>query len=985
MELKLDKNLLHQQIPVDNIAKVFCDVSMELEYDIHSNPVINLSDTHLEDNIQKIQEKLNPAERGCMIGNPLTLDIKMETGTGKTYVYTKTMFELHKLYGINKFVIIVPSLSIKAGTLQFLQEKYAKQHFFSACDYRCELEVCALNAAKNKNGKKFFPAAVYNFAAGTRQDKNKIFVLVTNMQLCTGNSQLLKSDYDSCVNDFSRPFDAIASTHPFIIIDEPHRFDRTKTTYSTLVDRLKPQCIIRFGATFPEKNIGRGSSRRVVKDYENLLYNLDACEAFNQNLVKGVAKENFNAPSNKKEKIKVLRINNKESVDFQFIKQEAGTTKKKRFSLNQGDALSIISKDLSGITIDGITSSTVELSNGISKSTGEEIDVDAYMTSYQKEMIRLALQRHFEIERENFNRNASRIKTLALFFIDDIPSYRQIDGSDKKLYLREMFEELLLEAINKQLAKLSSDEIEYKEFLLASKNNISLCHAGYFSHDNSDTDENVAAEVNIILHGKKELLSFKDENGNWNILRFLFSKWTLKEGWDNPNVFTIAKLRSSGSETSKIQEVGRGLRLPVDEHGNRIANEDFTLNYIVDFTEADFAEKLVAEINQDVHEAVKLTAEKIKEVAGKRNITADDLVIQLMSKHFINLDYEINQQNVQEFYAEYPEFVAGVNRNKVIDRNTGKEKKTKIRASDFNKLQELWNKVNQRYMLYYDADLDADIEKETYDIFNDKEIFTSVYLTSKREATIAAGNRVGTETLTGVSYIIDKRIPYSEFLKRINKATNIPIKVVHKALCKIAEEGYEVKPEFINEFTVQNFINKFNGWRTGHLQGRFHYMKENFVVKETALTDKYGHPKKDIVLGRIGQFIEKGTPSDKYLYDIISFDSPLERENILTDIDSVDVYGKIPTRSIKIPTVVGETYSPDFMYVVKHTNGEQEINIIVESKKVPDDTDLRDKEEMKIECAKVFFKQLQEDGYNVKFSKQLQTKKIASIIDEMMR
>lgn len=143
---------------------------------------------------------------------------------------------------------------------------------------------------------------------------------------------------------------------------------------------------------------------------------------------------------------------------------------------------------------------------------------------------------------------------------------------------------------------LPASEQEYKDYLEASKADISACHAGYFAQDNSDSDEAIASEVADILHNKKGLISLRKEDGTFNTRRFLFSKWTLKEGWDNPNVFTIAKLRSSGSDNSKLQEVGRGLRLPVDENGNRISNEEFKLNYIVDFTEADFAERLVDEI-----------------------------------------------------------------------------------------------------------------------------------------------------------------------------------------------------------------------------------------------------------------------------------------------------------------------------------------------------------------------------------------------------
>jgi len=208
------------------------------------------------------------------------------------------------------------------------------------------------------------------------------------------------------------------------------------------------------------------------------------------------------------------------------------------------------------------------------------------MTSYQEQMMRLALERHFEIEKANFCGRNFKIKTLALFFIDDIASYRETEDG-KEPYLLKAFERLLKERIEMEISKLTENEEEYKKYLEESLANISACHGGYFAQDNSDSDEDIAREVDIILNEKKRLLSFKNPDGTYNTLRFLFSKWTLKEGWDNPNVFTIAKLRSSGSENSKLQEVGRGLRLPVDENGNRISNEEFQLNYIVDFTEAD--------------------------------------------------------------------------------------------------------------------------------------------------------------------------------------------------------------------------------------------------------------------------------------------------------------------------------------------------------------------------------------------------------------
>ena len=265
-------------------------------------------------------------------------------------------------------------------------------------------------------------------------------------------------------------------------------------------------------------------------------------------------------------------------------------------------------------------------------------------------MLRLALQRHFETERKNFDRSI-KIKTLALFFIDYIDSYR---GG----WLKEMFERLLGERLQNELQNPDNSE-EYYAFLQASLADLSACHAGYFAQDNADTDEAIAEEVNDILHNKKKLLAFKDADGNFITRRFLFSKWTLKEGWDNPNIFTIVKLRSSGSDNSKIQEVGRGLRLPVDEFGNRIGNEEFMLNYIVDFTEAEFANQLVAEINGSLPQATPgiLSHKDLARVALQKNMDEMELMMALYSKKYIvDTKLTLNQTLLDDFYAEYPEF-----------------------------------------------------------------------------------------------------------------------------------------------------------------------------------------------------------------------------------------------------------------------------------------------------------------------------------------
>lgn len=268
MEIKYERNLPHQQKAVDAIAKVFEDVAIEKPTQLYANPLVDLQDVKIKDNIKAIQgnkeynvdgenrvQKLND---DC-----LNLDIKMETGTGKTYVYTHTIYELHKRYGINKFIVAVPSLSIKEGAKSFLGDADVKKHFSNTCGYNAEIDLCVLVAKQKKKGKNFFPTEVREFVNGSHQTTNKIYVLLVNMGLLSDrkDSMLGRSDYDQTTSGFYQPYDALKGTRPFVIIDEPHRFSRDQKAFGVIKDKINPQCIIRFGATFPEVTEGRAKAK----------------------------------------------------------------------------------------------------------------------------------------------------------------------------------------------------------------------------------------------------------------------------------------------------------------------------------------------------------------------------------------------------------------------------------------------------------------------------------------------------------------------------------------------------------------------------------------------------------------------------------------------------------------------------------------------------------------------------------------------------
>lgn len=981
MELILEQELEHQKKAVNSVISALDGVTMVKPRFAYENPSFNKDELCLINNLTNIQKNIRSDYRGCRDeGNYLNLDIKMETGTGKTYVYTQTIYEMHKKFDFNKFIIAVPSLSIKAGTSQFIDDSYVKHHFADACGYNCEIELGVLESPKKKKkGFLAMPPAVRDFVTGSYQNSNKIYVLLVNMQLLTNGNMLSRKDYDYLVEDFYRPFDALKATRPVVIIDEPHRFSRDQKAYKTIVEELCPQMIIRYGATFPDITVGKGRNKVAYKDYNNLVYELNACDSFNLNLIKGIAKEHFEPLSKKEEKVKLLSVDSKVSATFQYKKRGEET---KSYTLTSGNSLSMIDSSFEGLTISAIGKNFIELTNGQQKFQGEEFNTDIYSSSYQEQMMKLAIQRHFETERQNFSGRKFKIKTLALFFIDDITSYRDSEDG-KKAYLKVIFERLLLEKIEELLKILPDSEQEYKEYLEVSKADISYCHAGYFSQDNSDSDEDIANEVADILHNKKKLISLRNQDGSFNTRRFLFSKWTLKEGWDNPNVFTIAKLRSSGSDNSKLQEVGRGLRLPVDENGNRISNEDFKLNYIVDFTEVDFAQRLVEEINGELPETLKLSQETLEKVAKERQVDPDDLFMELMAKKYINRNYEIRNENRDDFFANYPEFTSGISGNKVIDVNKSNKGEIHVRKAVYSELKDLWKRINHKYYLFYDLDVIKEVPQALNDIFRRDDIFGNVTLYSHRDDITSNGDSMILNEGSGVSYTVERPIPYNEFLKRISQQTSIPIIEIHNALCELSKEK-NIPDKYINEYTVANVVAAFTDWRIENMQTRFKYTCSNQPVTETALTNKDGTPREVIKQGNIGTMFVEGTPSAKYLYDKIAFDSPLEKMNITTEIDEVIVYGKIPKSSVAIPTIVGENYSPDFMYVVKRKDGTKELNIVVETKFVENKSTLRGIESAKIKCAEAFFKQLTLDGYEVSFRTQLSNKKVKQIIEDVI-
>ncbi|MGB0881132.1 MAG: DEAD/DEAH box helicase family protein, partial [Polaribacter sp.] len=485
-----EKNLDHQTQAVKSTVAVFDNLEVENPKGVDRqflNPVLKMYDgnTTYAKNIIKTQDsngiksevKLNLHSKSNII------DIMMETGTGKTYTYTKTIFELNKNHGIFKFIVIVPTLSIKAGTVDFLKSDSARAHFKEQYGKTIKLHIVESKKG-GKNKKSFMPPAVNSFVNAGVYEKNSIQVMVINAGMV--NSETMRKHFDkNLIDKYNVPFDAIAATKPFLIIDEPHKFGTTKTTFEN-IQKMNPQFILRYGATFPEKEIkvkdhlSNKLVKQRVKDYHNLIYTLTAVDSFNRNLVKGVTGHIIGFEDGKNAIVKLNNTDGKEAT-FELLEDK----RKKTIKLTKKESLQKVHFAMDGLYVESLNKSKVVLSNGITLAKGDKLNPYSYAEKLQEIMIQKAIKSHFENEKQLLTRPV-KIKPITLFFIDNIDEYRNEDG-----YLKTTIEKLikaeaenLLKEINKaEKTKNSTLNTKnyYKAYLEKTLEDISLTHAGYFS------------------------------------------------------------------------------------------------------------------------------------------------------------------------------------------------------------------------------------------------------------------------------------------------------------------------------------------------------------------------------------------------------------------------------------------------------------------------------------------------------------------------
>ncbi|MBQ9254468.1 MAG: DEAD/DEAH box helicase family protein [Bacteroidales bacterium] len=584
MELSFESNLDYQRQAIQSVVDIFKGQEKNIDnlWQTTSNNslvssvanVLSLPYDVLQDNLNKIQIR-NEVEQTLIANNGLNFSVEMETGTGKTYVYLRTIYELNKNYNFKKFVIVVPSIPIKEGVLKNLQITH--KHFQSLYNNEC-LNFHVYDSKR--------PSMLRGFA-----DNNNIEILVINIDSFTKDTNIINRPNDK-LNGLI-PLEFIKTTNPIVIIDEPQNMETGVRTQA--IESLNPLCTLRYSATH--------------KNPYNLIYSLNPVKAYDLGLVKQIEVDSVVDNNNMDAYIllKSFKSNSKSiSVKIEMNVQTTKGIERKEVTAKYGDSLF---EKSNGLPIyEGYRINSVDKGNGVVEfANGKEIVLGQTLGGVTDEIMKYQI-RETIIEHLDKKRRNKDIKILSLFFIDRVANYRTLDREKGKFAV--WFEEIYKE--------LTTKEEKYKQFCTE---DIGTLHNGYFSQDKNkkgvwkDTNGETKADddtYNLIMKDKEKLLDLNEP------LQFIFSHSALREGWDNPNVFQICTLNETNSEMKKRQEIGRGLRLAVDSTGKRIYDKQINkLTVIANESYESFAKNLQNEIKEDC--GIDFS-DKIKNKAKRREI-----------------------------------------------------------------------------------------------------------------------------------------------------------------------------------------------------------------------------------------------------------------------------------------------------------------------------------------------------------------------------
>jgi len=935
--------------------------------EIFSNKKLELTEEDILKNVQEIQKEQGLKPSSKLAGFNFT--VEMETGTGKTYVYIKTMYELNKLYGWNKYIIMVPSVAIREGvhksleiTAEHFQEIYGKKIRFSIYN------------TKNKSNL----INIKSFA-----DTSNIEVIIMNYQAFATTSQESRKIYQKLdVIQSQRPIDIIKRARPILIIDEPQRFGEKAEKIFT--EREFNQLFtLRYSATH--------------KNDFNKIYRLDAIDAFNQKLVKKINVKGIevvgNSGTNSFLFLDRVQISTKHYpvayIELE-VKQKTGLVKR-IIKVLEKDDLFVYSNNLQEYKgfvvkeINGLTNK-VSFTNGVELTVGQTTgDVDE--EHVRRIQIRETIRSHIEKERLMFQKG---IKVLSLFFIDEVVKYRDYSSPDQKGDYAHMFEE----EYHNTISQLEIFDKEYNDYLI--KHSAPEIHKGYFSIDKkgnfvdskekrSEGGSDDESAYDLIMKNKEKLLGFSEPT------RFIFSHSALREGWDNPNVFQICTLKHSQSIISKRQEIGRGLRICVNSHGERmdtsvLENEFFDINKLTVVASESydtFAKELQKEIVDSLSERpVKLTVDALVDHVltnnkGEKFVfdsqTSMDLIFDFKNKGYIDDNYQITDtliRDIAENKFKVPEKLNGFE-NCVADLMQKIHTTANYEATENGKanniseailkpnenfakkeFQALWKKLKVKTVYEVDFDSDEIIEKSVQAIDSNltvKKVLVNITTGEQKdtvdESSLKAGNSM--ERKKNITEKVDSLLGSLKYdlIFEIAKETNLTRKTIVKILQKITNKSFDdfkVNPESF----IKGVSNIINSEKAATLINNITYSKTDKTYSDDIFT----------INNFKGSLAKNILEVKKHVYDYVKTDSGTER-TFATDLEceEVLVYAKLPN-GFKIPTPVGN-YNPDWA-IVFDTDKFKYVYFIAETKGSMETLQLKEIEKKKIDYAKKHFEAL---------------------------
>ncbi|WP_231206366.1 type III restriction-modification system endonuclease [Helicobacter pylori] len=967
MKIKF-KRLDYQEKCLNQILGVFKGIDLrEPENDAQriSNPVFEIGEIKdlLLENIQNLQSEQKITQKSVGIDKSLNCDILMETGTGKTFCFLECVYALHQNYHLSKFIVLVPSNAIKLGVLKSVE---ITRDFFKS-EYSTHLEsyedIRSFILASNHK----CCVLVMTFSA-FNSEKNTI------NKSCIENTNLF--------NGAKSYMQALASISPVVIMDEPHRFlgDKTKK----YLEQLNALITLRFGATFKD-------------DYKNLIYTLDSKKAFDCTLVKSISVASVGESQEYFLELKgVVKIQNDYEAAINYTNLENKTQSVK---VKKHDNLGVLTQisALEDYIVENITKTEARFLNGFNLLLDQKEPFSHLLEGEQEVMLKEAIKSHFEREEGLFKKG---IKALCMVFISGVNSY--LSENEKPAKLALLFEKLYQQKLEEVLKKDDLDE-NYRAYLERTKDNIQKVHGGYFAKSKKESDE--AQVIALILKEKEKLLSFESD------LRFIFSQWALQEGWDNPNVMTICKLAPSHSNITKLQQIGRGLRLAVNDKGERITKEhadfDFVneLVVIVPQVEGDFVGAIQQEISE--HSLIKqaFSGEELEksgivkkgyygalletlEGLGFGEKTDDEnFKLTLNQNEFLEKEPELEKLKDKKYLnlEKLKDFLKDrlVGHFRVRNKNERKSEKIKINKENFKKFETLWEGLNHQARIAYAIDSESLIDEIVAKInasFNVKSKIVSVTIHKKVET---MGNNAKTEIFEQKSACVWS---LHEFISALSNKVKLSFKSVAKVLGNIDENKFDLikkneqeslrrLEELFLEIIYQNIKDKIS-----------YQMRETIIKnrKNDAFYDEKGEIREflDGSLGVDKYEIKNSSAQEKCLYEnFMQVESEIEKDTIEESNDTkIIVFGKLPR--VKIPIGLNQTYSPDFGYVVE--NNDKKVLLVVETKGVENENELREEENRKISTAKKFFEALKKQGVNIEYKTKIKKDQLSALINEVL-